>query len=81
MSRIVKHAGKSIKRDEKHNKSIKREEEYGDDDMQDDTLQAEMSFESAMSNDDERNKYLEMLSQDRYLNTKFMVYAKRMEDS
>ena len=40
VSRAVKHAEKSIKRDEKHNKSIKREEEYGDDDMQDEVCVA-----------------------------------------
>ena len=79
VSRAVKHAEKSIKCDEKHTKSIKREEEYGDDDMQDDTLQAETSFESAMSNDDdnESNKYLEMLSQDRYLDK---IYGIRKEN-
>ena len=79
VSRAVKHAEKSIKRDEKHNKSIKREEEYGDDDMQDDTLQAETSLVSAMSTDDdnESNKYLEMLSQDRYLDK---IYGIRKEN-
>ena len=70
VNRAVKHAEKSIKHDEEYNKSIKREEEYGDEDMQDDTLQAETSFESAASNEgdnESHNKYLEMLSQDRYL--------------
>ena len=80
VSRAVKHAEKSIKRDEKHNKSIKRKEEYGDDDMQDDTLQAETSVELAASNEgdnESHNKYLEMLSQDRYLDK---IYGIRKEN-
>ena len=73
MSRAVKH-------DEKYNKFIKRDVEH-DDDMQDDTFQAvEMSFESATSNDGDEsnnNKYLEMLSQDRYLDK---IYGIRKEN-
>ena len=72
---------RAVTHDKKYTKSIKRDEEH--DDIQDDTLQAaETSFESATSNDgdnesNKNTKYLEMLSQDRYLDK---IYGIRKEN-
>ena len=70
--------------DEKYNKSIKRDEKHDDDDdmQNDDTLQAaDTSFESATSkegNDDENdNRYLQMLNEDRYVDK---IYGIRKEN-
>ena len=72
---------------QKYNKSIKRDEEHDDDDddddmqEQDDTLQAaDTSFESATSNDghdESNNRYLQMLSQDQYVDK---IYGVREEN-